>query len=388
LKRSLALAIAALLLPFSTVAHAAVSKSISFQAEIWADNWFALYVNGKKVGEDSVPITTEKSFNSEKIKFTATYPLTIGLMAKDFVENASGLEYIGKSNQQIGDGGIVLQIRDLTTNQIVAYTDSTWKSLVVFKAPLNPECVTSKAPLTDCKSQTIKNSTTWYSSTYKDSSWLNAKEFTKEAVGVKDGYFNIDWSANAKLIWSNDLKLDNTILFRKVVSEPKVFPNSASNVDLPLILTSPDFTNGGKLLVDNTCDGKGISPGFSWTGGSSKIMSYVIIMDTVPGPLRPGEVDIGNHFYLTVYNIPVSIKSLPAGATNIGTLGQNFQGKKLGYTPPCSQGPGSKSYTINLYGLSENLTLKNTEATEKNLLAAMNGKIISSSSITVQYERS
>jgi len=388
LKRSLALAIAALLLPFSTVAHAAVSKSISFQAEIWADNWFALYVNGKKVGEDSVPITTEKSFNSEKIKFTATYPLTIGLMAKDFVENASGLEYIGKSNQQIGDGGIVLQIRDLTTNQIVAYTDSTWKSLVVFKAPLNPECVTSKAPLTDCKSQTIKNSTTWYSSTYKDSSWLNAKEFTKEAVGVKDGYFNIDWSANAKLIWSNDLKLDNTILFRKVVSEPKVFPNSASNVDLPLILTSPDFTNGGKLLVDNTCDGKGISPGFSWTGGSSKIMSYVIIMDTVPGPLRPGEVDIGNHFYLTVYNIPVSVKSLPAGATNIGTLGQNFQGKKLGYTPPCSQGPGSKSYTINLYGLSENLTLKNTEATEKNLLAAMNGKIISSSSITVQYERS
>jgi len=388
LKRFLALAIAALLLPFSTVAHAAVSKSISFQAEIWADNWFALYVNGKKVGEDSVPITTEKSFNSEKIKFTATYPLTIGLMAKDFVENASGLEYIGKSNQQIGDGGIVLQIRDLTTNQIVAYTDSTWKSLVVFKAPLNPECVTSKAPLTDCKSQTIKNSTTWYLSTYKDSSWLNAKEFTKEAVGVKDGYFNIDWSANAKLIWSNDLKLDNTILFRKVVSEPKVFPNSASNVDLPLILTSPDFTNGGKLLVDNTCDGKGISPGFSWTGGSSKIMSYVIIMDTVPGPLRPGEVDIGNHFYLTVYNIPVSIKSLPAGATNIGTLGQNFQGKKLGYTPPCSQGPGSKSYTINLYGLSENLTLKNTEATEKNLLAAMNGKIISSSSITVQYERS
>ena len=388
MKRSLALAIAALLLPFSTLAHAAVSKSISFQAEIWADNWFALYVNGKKVGEDSVPITTEKSFNSEKIKFTATYPLTIGLMAKDFVENASGLEYIGKSNQQIGDGGVVLQIRDLTTNQIVAYTDSTWKSLVVFKAPLNPECVTSKAPLTDCKSQTIKNSTTWYSSTYKDSSWLNAKEFTKEAVGVKDGYFNIDWSANAKLIWSNDLKLDNTILFRKVVSEPKVFPNSASNVDLPLILTSPDFTNGGKLLVDNTCDGKGISPGFSWTGGSSKIMSYVIIMDTVPGPLRPGEVDIGNHFYLTVYNIPVSIKSLPAGATNIGTLGQNFQGKKLGYTPPCSQGPGSKSYTINLYGLSENLTLKNTEATEKNLLAAMNGKIISSSSITVQYERS
>jgi phosphatidylethanolamine-binding protein (PEBP) family uncharacterized protein len=312
-------------------------------------------------------------------------------MAKDFVENASGLEYIGKSNQQIGDGGIVLQIRDLATNQVVAYTDSTWRSYVVFKAPLNPECVTSKAPLTDCKFQTNKISTSWYSSTFKDSSWVYAKEFSKEAVGIKDGYFNIDWSANAKLIWSSDLKLDNTILFRKIIAAPKAtnaISSSSSNLDLPLTLSSPDFINGGKLPKDQTCDGKGISPALAWSGGSSKISSYVIIMDTVPGPLRPGEVDIGNHFYLTVYNIPASSKSLSVGATNIGILGQNFQGKKLGYTPPCSQGPGSKSYTINLYGLSEELTIKNVDATEKNLLAAMNGKILSSSSLTVLYERS
>jgi phosphatidylethanolamine-binding protein (PEBP) family uncharacterized protein len=388
MKKIFVLILAFAILPSSGISQAAVSKNVSFQAEVWADNWFSLYANGKKVGEDSVPITTEKSFNSEKIKFTATYPLTIGLMAKDFVENASGLEYIGKSNQQIGDGGIILQIRDLTTNQIVAYTDSTWKSLVVFKAPLNPECVTSKAPLTDCKSQTIKNSTTWYSPSYKDSSWLSANEFSKEAVGVKDGYFNIDWSANAKLIWSSDLKLDNTILFRKIIAAPKASSSSSSNAESALVLSSPNFVNGGKLSIDNTCEGKGISPELTWTGGSSKIVSYVIIMDTIPGPLRPGEVDIGNHFYLTVYNIPATTKLLPAGAVNVGTLGQNFQGKKLGYTPPCSQGPGVKSYTVNLYALSENLSLKNTEATQKNLLVAMNGKVIATSSLTAFYERS
>ena len=390
MKRIFALILALAILPSPGISHAAVSKSTSFQAEIWADNWFALYVNGKKIGEDSVPITTEKSFNSEKIKFTATYPLTIGLMAKDFVENTSGLEYIGKSNQQIGDGGIILQIRDLTTNQVVANTDSTWKSFVVFKAPLNPECVTSKSPLIDCKSQTNKISTTWYSSSFKDSSWVYAKEFSKEAVGVKDGYFNIDWSANTKLIWSSDLKLDNTILFRKIITAPKTtnsISSDSSNVDLPLTLSSPDFINGGKLPKDQTCDGKGISPALSWSGGSNKISSYVIIMDTVPGPLRPGEVDIGNHFYFTLFNIPASIKSLPAGAKNVGILGQNFQGKKLGYTPPCSQGPGLKSYTINLYGLSEALTLNNVDATERNLLVAMNGKILSSSSLVVNYER-
>jgi phosphatidylethanolamine-binding protein (PEBP) family uncharacterized protein len=388
MKKIFLLILAFAILPSSGISQAAVSKNVSFQAEVWADNWFSLYANGKKVGEDSVPITTEKSFNSEKIKFTATYPLTIGLMAKDFVENASGLEYIGKSNQQIGDGGIILQIRDLTTNQIVAYTDSTWKSLVVFKAPLNPECVTSKVPLTDCKSQTIKNSTTWYSPSYKDSSWLSAKEFSKEAVGVKDGYFNIDWSANAKLIWSSDLKLDNTILFRKIIAVPKASSSSSSTAESALVLSSPNFVNGGNLSIDNTCEGKGISPELTWTGGSSKIVSYVVIMDTIPGPLRPGEVDIGNHFYLTVYNIPATTKLLPAGAVNVGTLGQNFQGKKLGYTPPCSQGPGVKSYTVNLYALSENLSLKNTEATQKNLLVAMNGKVIATSSLTVFYERS
>lgn len=389
-KLFLALVLATLVLPLPEATHAAVSKSIFFQAEVWADNWFALYANGKKVGEDSVPITTEKSFNSEKIKFTATYPLTIGLMAKDFVENVSGLEYIGKSNQQIGDGGVILQIRDLTTNQVVAYTDSTWKSLVIFKAPINPECVTSKAPLTDCKSQTIKNSTTWYSSSFKDSSWLNAKEFSKEAVGVKDGYFSIDWASAAKLIWGSDLKLDNTILFRKVISAPKVATattSSAAAVESPLTLASPNFANGGKLSIDNTCDGKSISPALSWSGGSSKIVSYVIIMDTVPGPLRPGEVDTGNHVYLTVFNIPAALKSLPAGASNVGILGQNFQGKQVGYTPPCSQGPGLKSYNIYLFGLSETLSIKVSDATGKNLLAAMNGKIISSSSLKVFYER-
>ena len=75
-----------------------------FVAEVWADNWFALYVNGELVGEDSTPITTERSFNAETITFTATYPLTIAIEAKDFKETDSGIEYIGERNQQMGDG--------------------------------------------------------------------------------------------------------------------------------------------------------------------------------------------------------------------------------------------------------------------------------------------
>ena len=62
MKKKILLIVSSLVLAIPSPSHAVVSKSIAFQAEIWADNWFALYVNGKKVGEDSVPITTEKSF--------------------------------------------------------------------------------------------------------------------------------------------------------------------------------------------------------------------------------------------------------------------------------------------------------------------------------------
>lgn len=382
MRKTLVSLVAILLMPISVSAHAIVDKNVSFQAEVWADNWFALYVNGKKVGEDSTPITTEKSFNSEKIKFTATYPLTVGVIAKDFTENASGLEYIGKPNQQIGDAGIILQIREVTSGRIVTQTSRDWKVLTINKAPLNPECVTSKNPIVDCKSFDTKIPTSWASSSYKDSSWKYATEFSKETVGVKDGYFDFTWTPAAALVWSSDLKLDNTILLRKIVKTAPIA--SATNL---MTLSSPDFKNGGTLPKDFTCDGKGISPSFTWSNVPSNTQSLVLIMDTEPGPLRPGEVDIGKHFYLTIFNIPKTVTSIAAGATNIGTLGQNFQGKFPGYTPPCSQGPGLKKYSIYLYALSSKLTLLAQEATEGSLLSAMTGKVISSATLDVFYSR-
>ena len=377
---ALLISICGLVMPTPT--HSVASKSIAFQAEIWADNWFALYINGKKVGEDSVPITTEKSFNSEKIKFAATYPLTIAVIAKDFTEDASGLEYIGKPNQQIGDAGIILQIREVATERVVAQTSHDWRVFIVNKAPLNPECVTSSNPRDECKSSISKIPTNWISPSFKDTKWKFATEFSKEIVGVKEGYFDFTWTPSASLIWSSDLKLDNTILIRKFTKSASTVSGSKS-----LSLSSPDFKDGGTLPKDFTCDGKGISPSLSWSNVPATTQSLVLIMDTIPGPLRPGEVDVGKHVYLTVFNIPKEVASISAGATNVGTLGQNSQGKALGYTPPCSQGPGSKKYSIYLYALTSRLTIAPQEATEINLLNAMSGKVISSAQLDVFYSR-
>ena len=153
-------------------------------------------------------------------------------------------------------------------------------------------------------------------------------------------------------------------------------------------MTGADFADGGNLPKNYTCDGTGISPGINWSTPPSGTKSIAIVMDTIPGPPRPGETDSGIHYYFVDYNIPATVNSIGAGATNVGTLGKNFLGKSLGYTPPCSQGPGQKTYTITAFALSEKLDLDPNSATGDVLLKAIEGKIVGKAVLNAKYERS
>ena len=154
--------------PSTTAAKSVLS---SFTAEVWADNWFSLYINGKLVGQDSVAITTEKSFNSDRITFTASYPFTIAMVTKDFKQNDTGLEYIGTDRQQMGDGGFVAQFTDNSTGKVVAFTNSSWRGLVVHQAPLNVSCEKSKTPDTECTSRISAEPAGWSQTSFNDASW-------------------------------------------------------------------------------------------------------------------------------------------------------------------------------------------------------------------------
>lgn len=189
----------------------------SFVAEVWADNWFQLSVNGRIVGTDSVSLTTERSFNAERITFKARYPLTVALLARDFMETSSGLEYIGSSRQQIGDGGVVAQIRDTVTGKVVAATGPAWKALVVQRAPLDPGCAMSDDPAADCRQQVRAQPARWKAAGFDDRAWPRASVFSEDEVRVKDGYGDIDWAPSAQLVWSADLRLDNIVLLRSPV---------------------------------------------------------------------------------------------------------------------------------------------------------------------------
>ncbi len=198
---------------------AQAASAETYSADVWADNWFSLSVNGEQVAEDSVSITTERSFNAESFSFIAEPPFVLGLIAKDFKENDTGLEYIGTDRQQMGDGGVIVQIND-EAGSTIAVTDDSWQCLVVHRAPVDKSCETEKTPVAgegSCGFEIADEPAGWDTASFDATDWPVATEHSESAVSPKDGYDEINWDSRAQLIWGPDLETDNTMLCRLVV---------------------------------------------------------------------------------------------------------------------------------------------------------------------------
>lgn len=193
------------------------ADTATYRIDVWADNWMAVSVDGVLIGEDSVSITTERSFNAESFTFEAAMPFTLAIEAKDFKETDSGLEYIGENNQQMGDGGLIAQVVDVATGEVVAVTDASWSALVVHRAPLNTGCEDDPDPDSTCEFEVFEVPADWTTVGFDDSGWAPATVWAAADVDPKFGYDDIAWDAAAQLVWGNDLEVDNTVLMRTVV---------------------------------------------------------------------------------------------------------------------------------------------------------------------------
>ena len=206
-----------------TTTTAETTGSTQFQLDGWADNWFAAYLGDQLIVEDSTSITTERSFNAESVTFSADYPLELNLILKDFKENDTGLEYIGANNQQMGDGGFIMQITDIASGNVVAVSDAQMKCTVIHEAPLDKNCESESNPVAGtapCGFTTTEEPADWKSGSFDDSSWTATTIHTSSAVGPKDGYDEISWDSSAQLIWGPDLETNNTLLCRLTVNQP------------------------------------------------------------------------------------------------------------------------------------------------------------------------
>lgn len=172
--------------------------SDTIQANVYADNWFVLYINGELVAVDSIKFIPH---NVISVDVLPSYPMTIAVMAKDNADPKTGMEY---ANTNVGDGGFCLKFSDGTV------TDSNWKVKRYSWGPLQG----------DTKNPTVENESipeNWYSARFDDSAWERATEYTHAQVGPKPPFFEHDFES-AKFIWTKDLKLDNTVIFRHKVN--------------------------------------------------------------------------------------------------------------------------------------------------------------------------
>jgi len=195
----------------------AFAETISI--DIWGDNWFSVSVNGEEVLTDPVSITTERSFNKESASFEVNLPAQIAITAKDYKENDTGLEYINTNRQQMGDGGLIAQFKN-SDGTVIGVTDASAKCLVIHHSPIDVSCADESDPqegVGACASESAAEPENWQFADFDDSAWPNAFEYTEDVVSPRFGYDEVEWDSSAKLIWSDSLLQDNTLLCRMVL---------------------------------------------------------------------------------------------------------------------------------------------------------------------------
>ncbi len=148
------------------------------------------------------------------------------------------------------------------------------------------------------------------------------------------------------------------------------------------ILTSDAGQDGSTMSAAYTCDGAGSTPGLSWSGAPAGTKEYALMMTTQPG-------DGTNRWNWVLYDIPVATTSLAENSTGVGRLGTGSHGTVMQYDPPCSQGPGPKTYTFTLYALSASPSLpaSGDQVTGPVLTSALAPVTLGTVSLNLTYTR-
>ena len=190
----------------------------TIKLNVYADNWFMLYVNGRLVAVDSIQFTPH---NVVSVDFLPEYPMTIAVLAKDNADPKTGMEY----GTSIGDAGLCIKFADGTV------TNASWKAKNFFHGPVNSDTANPKVIQDPLPAN-------WWATDFDDSTWKNAKEYTVEEVDPKQPYFDNDFEG-AKFIWSDDLALDNTVIFRTKIEKPGWTPRWNTKPDLDVSSSAP-----------------------------------------------------------------------------------------------------------------------------------------------------
>ena len=151
-----------------------------------------------------------------------------------------------------------------------------------------------------------------------------------------------------------------------------------------MTLTSSALKAGGSLPKQYTCDGANESPPLAWSDVPTGANTYVLIVEDPDAPS-------GTWVHWVVYDMPLSLKELPAGVPPSDQLAQGgMQGTndfhKLGYGGPCPPPGKSHRYVFTLYAVTQASKIK-PNATKADVLKAIEGHVIGQAELSATYKR-
>jgi Raf kinase inhibitor-like YbhB/YbcL family protein len=147
-------------------------------------------------------------------------------------------------------------------------------------------------------------------------------------------------------------------------------------------MTSPAFTEGGKIPSKFTCEGENINPELHFSGIPAHAKSLVLIIDDPDVPAFVRKEMMYDHW--VVFNIPPTTIKIPENSQPRGTPGKNTNGG-LNYIGPCPPDREHR-YFFKLYALDKELTLAKG-ATKTEVEEAMEGHIIAQTQLMGRYEK-
>ena len=147
-------------------------------------------------------------------------------------------------------------------------------------------------------------------------------------------------------------------------------------------LTSPVFSEGGKIPTKYTCEGESINPELHISGVPANAVALVLIMDDPDVPEFVRKEKMFDHW--VVFNLAPTLAKIDENTQPPGMRGKNTSGS-LNYVGPCPPDREHR-YFFKLYALDIQLVLLEG-ATKKEVELAMEGHVIASSQLMGRYEK-
>jgi hypothetical protein len=159
---------------------------------------------------------------------------------------------------------------------------------------------------------------------------------------------------------------------------------SQGGVTMPLELKSPDFSSGGIIPKQFTCDGADTSPALEWNDPPGATKSLALVADDPDAP-------VGTWVHWVLFNLPANSRALAQNIPKKEQLADgSLQGRndfgKIGYGGPCPPPGKPHRYFFKLYAVDTKLNLK-PGATKKDVERATQGHILARGEWIGRYAR-